>query len=281
MRSVLGCAAMVSRTILGLCMVMAVVPVWGQGTSGYEVGVGDSITVDAYQHSEVSGTFLVEENGSIVYPFLGNVPVAGMSTQEIARLLEQLLEKDYYVDVQLQVDVKEYRSKPVTILGEVGKPGTYYLKGKSTLTMVLADAGGLRASAGPLLELRRMEVEDGKTVQKVYTFLTEDLRRGDSETDVEIREGDILSVSAKQLYFITGEISRPGRYEISVGMTLMQAVSQAGGVAKFASNDVELHREVDGKKTILTYDLSRIRKGKDEDPPIESNDVIIVRRRFF
>ena len=150
-------------------------------TRGYSGGIGDSITVDAYQHSEVSGTFLVEENGSIIYPFLGTVPVSGMSTQNIGRLLEQLLEKDYYVDVQLQVEVKAYRSKPVTILGEVGKPGTYYLKGPSTLTMVLSEAGGLRASAGPLLELRRMEVEDGEEVQKVYTFWTKNLRRGESE----------------------------------------------------------------------------------------------------
>ena len=194
-----GCLKMYSRIIPAVFLVFSTVAApylcaqnGNPATRGYNVGVGDSITVDAYQHSEVSGTFLVEENGSIMYPFLGTVPVSGMSTQDIGRLLEQLLEKDYYVDVQLQVEVKEYRSKPVTILGEVGRPGTYYLEGVSTLTMVLSEAGGWRASAGPQLELRRMEIEDGEEVQKVYTFLTRDFRRGESESDVEVFEGDVL-----------------------------------------------------------------------------------------
>lgn len=257
----------------------SVVP--GNGFGGYHLGVGDSLAVNAYQHKEISGTFPVEESGSIAFPFLGNVPVVGMSTLEIGRLLEQLLEKDYYVDVQLQVEVKDFRSKPITILGEVGRPGTYYLRGDSTLTMILAEAGGLRSTAGPVLELRRMENEDGVMVQTVRSISTDKLRRGDSESDVEIREGDVLSVNSKQMYFITGEVKKPGRYEITEGMTLMQAITQAGGVAKFASDRVELHRDVDGEKTIADHDLARIQKGKDDDPLIGASDVIIIRRRFF
>ncbi len=61
----------------------------------------------------------------------------------------------------------------------------------------------------------------------------------------------------------------------------MQAISQAGGQGKFASQIVELHREMGGEKEILTFDLSHIRKGRATDPPVESGDVLIVRRRFF
>jgi protein involved in polysaccharide export with SLBB domain len=64
-------------------------------------------------------------------------------------------------------------------------------------------------------------------------------------------------------------------------MTLMQALSQAGGQGKFASQTVEVHRGGNGDKQIQTYDLSQIRKGKVGDPLIEAGDVIIVRRRFF
>jgi polysaccharide export outer membrane protein len=118
-------------------------------------------------------------------------------------------------------------------------------------------------------------------VQNVQTFSTTKLLTGEEGGDIEVRAGDVLSVSAKQLYFITGEVARPGQYEISQDMTLMQAISQAGGQGKFASQTIELHREAGGSKEILSFDLSHIRKGKADDPSIQSGDVIIVRRRFF
>jgi polysaccharide export outer membrane protein len=248
---------------------------------GYRVGSGDVLEVEAFRHDEISGEFAVEENGAVTYPLLGTVEVAGLTTSQIAARLEALLEKDYYVDVQLQVEVKEFKSQPVTVLGEVQRPGTFYLQGRTTVTQLLAEAGGLKPTAGATVELRRGEVAADGVVHEVLTFSTAKLLRGEVGSDIEVRQGDVLSVSAKQLYFITGEVARPGQYEIAPGLTLMQAISQAGGQSKFASQVVELHRESVGEKEILTFDLSHIRKGRASDPPVRSGDVIIVRRRFF
>jgi protein involved in polysaccharide export with SLBB domain len=157
----------------------------------------------------------------------------------------------------------------------------YYLQGPTTLTQILADAGGFRGEVGPTLEVRRQELEDGIDVQRIYTFSTEKVTQGEEGGDFAIVEGDVLSVSARQMFFVTGEIASSGQFEITIGMTLMQAVTTAGGLGKFASQEVELHREVDGEKQILEFNYARIRKGKDEDPPIRSGDVIIVKRRFF
>ena len=107
------------------------------------------------------------------------------------------------------------------------------------------------------------------------------LATGETGRDVFLQAGDVLYVSPKKIYFITGEVARPGQYEISLGMTLMQAISQAGGVGKFASQVIEIHREVDGEKKILSFDLSHIRKGRLADPAVVSGDVIFVKRRFF
>jgi polysaccharide export outer membrane protein len=275
--------------MLGLVLaVLAAAAGVGSAQSGepingeYRVGPGDVIRVDAYQHQEVSGEFAVEADGSITYPLLGAVVVGGSTTAEVARRLEELLERDFYVDVQLQVEIAEYLSRPVTLLGEVQRPGTYYLHGRTTITQLLAQAGGLNPSCGPTLELRRVDDDDGGAeATTVMTFSTTKLLTGEEGTDVEVRAGDVLSVSARQLYFITGEVARPGQYEIARGMTLMQALSQAGGQGKFASQTVELHREQGGEKQILSFDLSQIRKGRAADPTIQAGDVIIVRRRFF
>jgi polysaccharide export outer membrane protein len=249
--------------------------------SGYRVGPGDTIKVNAYTHSEISGEFSVEGSGDISYPLLGEVVVAGKTTGEIGQLLERLLEKDFYVDVQLTVEVSDYRSQPVIVVGEVQRPGTYYLKGRTLLTDILSELGGLHEGAGRELELRRVIfTADGET-QEVHTFTVENLLAGGEGSDVELRTGDVIKVLAKQVFFMTGEVASPGQYESRRGLTLMQAISQAGGLGKFASQSIEVHREGEGKKEILTYDLANIRKGKIDDPPVLQGDVVIVRRRFF
>ncbi len=247
---------------------------------GYTVGAGDVLHVLTFQHQEISGDFQVEEDGTITFPLLGKVKVVGSTPSEVASRLERLLEKDYYVDVQVQAEVKEYHSRPVTVLGEVGSPGTYYLEGPTTVAQVVAEAGGMKPTAGAIVEVRRQELENGVSVQKVYSFQTDKLASGGT-IDIELQAGDIVSVSAKQLYFVTGEVGRAGQYELQRGMTLMQAITQAGGLGKFASQEVELHRESGGEKEILQFDLGKVRKGKEPDPRILAGDVIIVKRRFF
>jgi polysaccharide export outer membrane protein len=250
-------------------------------TGGYRVGIGDVIEVEAFQEDEISGEFSVEPSGAITFPLLGSVPVAGMTPAEVSSALEKMLEKDYYVDVQLKVEVEVFASQPVTLLGEVQTPGTYYLEGRTTLTELLAKAGGLKSSAGPVLELRRTARSEGAGPPGPMIFETAKLSTGEAGRDVILRSGDVLFVSPKKMYFITGEVARPGQYEISLGMTLMQALSQAGGAGKFASQVIEVHREVGGEKQILSFDLSHIRKGRLADPAVVAGDVIFVKRRFF
>jgi polysaccharide export outer membrane protein len=249
--------------------------------AGYEVGIGDVIEITAFQEDEITGEFLVEASGAISFPLLGPVPVAGMTPASIAAALEELLERDFYVDVQLKVKVEVFASQPVTLLGEVQAPGTYYLEGRTTLTDLLSKAGGLKSSAGPVLELRRTSRIEGEGPPEPMVFETAKLSTGEIGRELILQAGDVLYVSPKQIYFITGEVARPGQYEISLGMTLMQALSHAGGVGKFASQVIEIHREQAGEKKILSFDLSHIRKGRLDDPAVISGDVIFVKRRFF
>lgn len=261
--------------LLGLLVAVGASGMDDSPSGGYLVGVGDVIEVTSFQHEELCGVFQVSEEGSISYPLIGTIPVSGKTVASVAAELERLLEKDYFVNVQLNVDIREFRSKPVVVLGEVRNPGTVFLSGTTVLTEIIAEAGGLQSSAGGEIELRR--ASDGE----VQVFSTEKVMTGEEGRDVEVHVGDVISVSAKQLYFVTGEINQPGQYEISRGLTLMRAISQAGGFSKFASKEVEIHRQVAGEKKIQSFDLGDIRKGKVDDPQILPDDIIIVRRRFF
>ena len=268
--------------VVALCLpVLAFAQGMTPEDGGYKLGVGDVIEVEAYQEEEISGKFTVSATGAVTFPLLGSVVVAGKTPAEVADFLESLLEKDYYVDVQLKVDVAVFASQPVTLLGEVQNPGTYYLEGRMTLTELLAKAGGLRPSAGPVLELRRTARVEGEGAPPPMDFPTAKLLTGEVGRDVVLQAGDVLFVSAKKIFFISGEVARPGQYEISLGLTLMQAISQAGGVGKFASQAIEIHRDVEGEKQILSFDLSQIRKGRAADAAVLPGDVIFVKKRFF
>jgi polysaccharide export outer membrane protein len=247
----------------------------------YRVGAGDVLAVEAFAEEEISGEFTVEATGTITFPLLGSVPVAGRTTSEIVTVLEELLERDYYVDVQLKLEVAVYASQPVTLLGEIQNPGTYYLRGRTSLTDLLANAGGLTSTAGATLELRRTARASVEGPTPPKTFSTAKLLTGEVGRDVLLRAGDVIFVAPKELFFMTGEVVRPGQYEISPGLTLMQAVSQSGGVGKFASQSIEIHRMEDGERQILEFDMAQIRKGKVEDPEILAADVVYVKRRFF
>ncbi len=282
------CYLLPMRLVCLLCLLLPVLTVAAAAqdepqtsSMGYRVGPGDVLRVEAYNHDEISGNFAVEVQGEISFPMLGRIEVAGQTTSEIAARLEQLLEKDYYVDVQLQVEVDVFHSKPVTVLGEVSRPGTYYLEGRTSMHKILAEAGGLKTSAGVFVELRRLQMVDGELQPVVRTFGTSSLLKGEEGRDVILEEGDVISVSAKEQFFITGEVAKPGMYDLSPGMTLMQAISHAGGQGKFASQTVEVHRGRDGDKEIFTFDIAHIRKGKTSDPIIAAGDVLIIRRRFF
>jgi polysaccharide export outer membrane protein len=230
----------------------------------YVLGAGDVLLVEAFDEEEISGRFTVEPTGAITFPLLGQVPVAGKTTAEVVALLERLLERDFYVDVQLKAEVSVFASQPVTLLGEIQSPGTYYLEGRTSLTELLAQAGGLKPTAGAVLELRRTAIQGDQGPPPPMTFSTARLMSGEVGREILVQAGDVIFVSPKKLFFMTGEVSRPGQYEISEGLTLMQAISQAGGVGKFASQSIEIHRMEGGERTIREFD-----------------DVVYVKRRFF
>lgn len=245
----------------------------------YRVGLGDVLSIEVFQHQDLSGDYEVGADGAIRFPLLDRVPVAGSSVAELAARLESLLEADFYVDLQLEVSVKEFKSRPVTVLGEVGRPGTYYLEGPTELATLIAEAGGLKATAGSEIQIQRRAVSEESETQEVMTVDRESLATG--ATGFLVNAGEVVSVPGKRLYFITGEVVRPDQYEIEKGMTLMRAVSQAGGLGPFASQRVEIRRDGPDGTTIVPVDLSRVRRGKDPDPEIRPGDVIIVERRFF
>ena len=113
----------------------------------YTIGPKDLITISVFDVPDLNITVRISEDGSITLPLLGRVKAGGLTRSQLEKKLADLLEEKYLKNAQVTVFIKEYHSKTVSIIGEVGKPGTYELIGKQTLLQVISTAGGLKDSS--------------------------------------------------------------------------------------------------------------------------------------
>lgn len=108
----------------------------------YHIGPSDKIEIEVFQVPDLSGVETVNSRGYINMPLIGMVPVAGLTEQQAEQLIADKLGKDFLQDPQVNIDIIEYVSQQITILGSVKAPGMYPLKGRTTLLQAIALAGG-------------------------------------------------------------------------------------------------------------------------------------------
>jgi polysaccharide export outer membrane protein len=158
----------------------------------YRVGVGDKIELTVFGHGDLTRTLEVRGDGTIEYPLIGNVTVAGKSLPEIDEEVTRSLGKDYLIDPQVSVDVREYGSRWVTIIGEIRTPGRQLLRRDMHLIDLLAEAGGFTAFANRRrIEILRSEKNDKR--QKIVVNI-KDIEDG-KIPDLVLQSGDIVIVS--------------------------------------------------------------------------------------
>jgi polysaccharide biosynthesis/export protein len=251
----------------------------------YRVGPGDIIEVTVLGNTDLSRTATVQPGGSIGLPLLNEVSVAGLTIGEIQRTLTSLLAKDFLVNPQVEVRVKEYHSQFVLVVGEVNTPGRKALRGSTRLIDLLIEAGGFTPRAAGDVVITRAEgsFDDGAKTLRMR------LSRGQFSVseylslELPMRSGDIVTALPKSYVTVEGEVQRPSRFAIEGDLTVTGALSLAGGLTRFGSNKVKLQRidKTTGKQTTIEVDLKAVRNGKKPDPPLEDNDRITVSRRLF
>jgi polysaccharide export outer membrane protein len=150
----------------------------GFRTNGaYEIGPLDVLDISVFQVTELTKSVQVTDTGTVNLPLVGEIPVAGKTSQEVERDLTARLGAKYINNPQVTVFVKEYNSKSVTITGAINKPGVYPIKGKTTLLQVVAMAGGFgQVSDSTVLVVRQ---SDGK--RSAATFDVSAIQDGKAE----------------------------------------------------------------------------------------------------
>lgn len=259
-------------------------PLVEAGAPEYEVGSGDVLEVTVFGNDDLSRIPTVQTNGSISLPLLGEVQVAGLTVAEVQRKITNLLAKDYLVNPQVEVKVRDYQSQYVSVVGEVNSAGRKPIRGRMRLIDALIESGGFRASASGEVAITRTEGEfDGGERSITVRISSAATLQDQINLELPLRNGDIITALPKAFVTVDGEVNKPGRYAIEADLTVTGAVSLAGGLTRFGSSDVKVRRTdpETGKVSLLEVDLKDVRNGKKPDVPLLPNDVISVSRRIF
>jgi len=237
------------------------------------LGVGDVVKITVYQNPDLSVEARVSELGQINFPLIGVVTIGGLSVSQAQALIEKRLRDGGFVlKPQVTIQTTQIRSSQVSILGQVAKPGRFPIEiVGSKVSEMIAAAGGVVPGGADIVTL--VGNRDGKPI-KLDIDLPLILQQGRADLDVPVENGDIIYVDRAPTFYIYGEVQRPGQTRVERGMTLMQALAQAGGLtARGTTRGIKVHRK-DAAGVV------QVREIKMNDP-VERDDVIYVTESLF
>jgi polysaccharide export outer membrane protein len=243
-------------------------------TKDYIVGEGDLLRITVYDNPDLLTVVRIGGEGTILFPLIGQVKVAGMSVNLVAKKIEEMLSEGYIVSPHVSVFIEEYRSQRVTIMGQVRNPGLYELKGFTTFMELLSKAGDLTSEAGDKAFIKRKPESPDKGERNITIDLKRLVEKGDTSQDIPVVDGDSVYIVKAGTFYVTGEVKNPAPYKFEEGLTVFKAITKAGGFTDRASSGrVRIIRKVKDKEEI-------IEKVKG-DEPILPDDVIVVPESFF
>ena len=238
-----------------------------------QLGPGDTVRITVFQSPDLTTEARISERGTLAFPLLGEVAVADLAPLEAGQLIAKRLREGRFVrDPQVNVTLLELRSRQVSVLGEVARPGPYPLEeARETLTGVLARAGGVTANGDDnvIVITRR-----NGTAARVVVDVPAMYRSGDLSADVELADGDTIFVPAAPLFYVYGAAQRPGAYRLEPQTSVLRALTLGGGLApRGTERGLTIHRRMpDGSEKEIAAKLTDL---------LEPNDILRVRESVF
>ena len=258
------------RHIILLCLIFTPFVSYAQE---YTVGEGDVLDINVYENEDLSTTVRVSSDGTVRVPLLGEINVKDLTVSKVSAKIEKLFADGYLVNPQVDVFIAEHRSKKAIILGQIRNPGQYELRGRITFLEFISKAGGLTADAGTSAIVKRSN-KPGKKAEQIVLDLEKLIKKGDTSLNILVQDNDSIYITKAKTYYVAGEVNKPNSYKYEHELTVIKAITMAGGFSKIAAkNKVQIIRVVNSEK--------RIFENVNMDEPILPDDVIVVPESFF
>lgn len=239
----------------------------------YQMGPGDMIRISVFQNPDLTVETRISELGQITFPLVGTVALSGLSASAGQDRLAKLLKDGGFVlKPQVTISLVQVRSSQISILGQVGKPGRYPIETVgSKVSEMIAMAGGVVPGGADSITLSGNR--NGKPA-KFDIDLPAILQAGKAELDQVVQSGDIIYVDRAPNFYMYGEVQKPGVFRLERGMTVLQALAQAGGLtARGTDRGLRVHRRLpNGTVSIIQPTMNDL---------VEREDVLYVRESVF
>ena len=230
----------------------------------YKISLNDQLTIILSGSKELIFDLNVNLDGTILFPELGSIYVAGETFSDVKAKLRNLI-KQSYIGVEIDLSLKNLSAKKITIVGAVDSPGTYLVNPFSTISSALAYSGGI-SEIGTLRNIKLIR-NNGETFNfDLYKLLIE----GDRSDDITIEAGDVILISqAEQFIKINGAVIRPSIYEVTSSETL-------GDLINFALGFKDIANKSNINLNILDLNMATVNNINTSDLTLALSDVLSV-----
>lgn len=226
-------------------------------------------------NTKVTGS-RIDGEGNLHLPRVGSITAAGLTVYQLQERLREIYRR-YLLDPWLVIEISEYKSQPIYLLGQFRNAGTHYMDRPLTLLQGLALGSGLLDAAN-LRSARLMR--EGRTTPVDLARLLKD---GDMSQNVWLRTGDTIFVpdDRNQNVFVFGAVAKPGAVPMPNGqLTLPQALTAAGlGEMRAETRYIRIIRSLSTTRgELLVLDLDRVMRGEALPYPLYEGDIVYVPR---
>jgi polysaccharide export outer membrane protein len=250
---------------------------------------GDQLEVHMYDFPELGGVIHahIDADGTIHLPYAGTVDARGKSPEELQIAIGDALKtKGIVKDPNVTVEIVSAVNMTVQVMGEVRQPRAIPVFAPMPVSYVLSQVGGTSGLASHKVTILHNGDESPTTIE--YDANTPSM----AALSTVVRPGDVVSVSSRGVFFVAGEVNRPGIFPIGgvlaggagtpaaspvETMTLLGALAQAGGLTNIAArSQMRILRTQDGKREEIKVDQVKLYKGEVADPIVMPNDIIYI-----
>lgn len=241
------------------------------------IAPGDLLHIQVADTPEMDEDARVTDQGMVPIVGIGDVKVAGLTPSDAATAVhDRLIDSHYLNHPQVSINVEEFATLQVSVIGEVKASGAYPIATPRPILSVLALAGGLTAQANRHILVERK----GDQQHPVDYYVSNDGTQA-IEQQVMVNPGDTIVVPRAGIVYILGDVNRPGGYVMSNNesqLTLLQGLALAGGLTRAAKQGHAhlIRKKAGGGFTDTQLSVGEIQKGKQPDLALLPGDVLYL-----
>lgn len=252
----------------------------------YNINIGDVLEIFIWQEPELNRSVTVGPDGNISFPLIGNIKAEGLNTQSLTEILKEKLSK-HIKNPEITVTIKQIKDKKIYIFGEVLKPGEYNLEEKTTLMKAISKAGGYKGESANLSSIFVLrEDKESKKETRLQINLKKFISEEDINQNIPMEPDDVIYIPSipkeSSNIYVLGEVGNPGEYSLDDKITLIKAITKAGGYKGESADlssifilreDKESKKEIRIEKNLKNFILSG---DMEQDITIAAGDVVYV-----